>query len=209
MQGIVATNQAMSSIATKTVALCAILLFGMVESFASTDTPPRILREPVFGLRYESAKIRFERLPPSAIASCPALSDDENGSAVWFVFGKAIDSSSKTYYVIGGYETRTATPYPHQRYQTDGLGVVFSIEGPTCTIIDSARQVFDDRLFDDELPQPMLKLLARDVTERLVRAFGGDDRLETEFARQRIDRETLPPELAQALQPYLTRSARR
>ncbi|TXG00705.1 type VI secretion system tube protein Hcp [Massilia arenae] len=205
----VATSQAMSSIATRTIALCALLLCSMVESWASTDTPPRILREPVFGLRYESAKIGFERLPPSAIASCPTLSDDENGRAVWYVFGKASDSSNRTYYVIGGYEIRTAAPFPHQRYQTDGLGIVFSIEGSMCTIIDSARQVFDDRLFDDELPQPILKLLAHDVTARLVRAFGGADRLETEFANQRIDRDTLPPELAQALQPYLTKSARR
>lgn len=185
------------------------MLFNMMEAVASTDIPPRILREPVFGLRYESAKIKFERLPSSAIANCPTLADDENSRAVWYVFGQASDSASKTYYVIGGYEIRAGVPYPHQRYETEGLGVVLSIEGSTCTIIDSARQVFDDRLFDDELPQSILKRLAHDVTKRLVGAFGTAGRLETEFANQRIDREALPPELAQALQPYLTEAARR
>lgn len=181
----------------------------MMEAIASTDIPPRILREPVFGLRYESAKIQFERLPASAISSCPTLADEENSRAVWYVFGQARDSSNKTYYIIGGYEIRESVPYPHQRYETDGLGVVFSIEGSSCTIIDSARQVFDDRLFDDELPQPILKSLAHDVTKRLVRAFGSADRLKTEFANQRIDWQALPPELAQAMQPYLSEAARR
>jgi hypothetical protein len=48
----------------------------------------------------------------------------------------------------------------------------------------------------------MLKALAFDFAARTVKAFGGADRLRAEIKAQRIDFNSLSPELQEAFRPY-------
>jgi hypothetical protein len=183
-----------------TAALTAIISSGVLAA----EPGPRILNEPVLGLRYETARVKFDSLPAHALANCETMQDSEYSKGVWFIYARATDSSGRTYYVSGGYDIQKDAP-KHLKYETGGLGAVFFTDRGSCTYIDMARQVFDDRLFNDELPESVLKLLAADVAKRLVIAFGGADKLRIELRNQHIDKDTLPPELLAALRPYFTK----
>lgn len=170
------------------------------SAFAA-DPGPRILNEPVLGLRYEAARVKFDSLPAHALANCETMRDNEHGRGIWFIYAQATDSSGKTYYVSGGYEIRN-DERGYARYRTGDLGAVFSTEGETCNYIDTARQVFEDRLFDDELPESVLKQLAADIPKRFAKAFGGAEKLRAELRKQHVDKAALPPELLSELRPY-------
>lgn len=163
---------------------------------------PNVLREPVLGLRYEPANVNFDPLPDDAIANCETLQNDANRRAVWYLFARTTDASSRTYYIIGGYEISTHIPPGRSKFDTDGLGVTLFTEGSQCTVIDTARQVFDDQLYDEEMPQQTLRALANNLAERLLRAYGNPDRLRRELRNQHVDQDTLPVELKESLEPY-------
>lgn len=193
----------MHSIVLKRLITAVLLVFSSAGVLAA-DPGPRILSEPVLGLRYEAARVKFEPLPAQALANCESMQDNEHVRSVWFIFAQATDSSGRTYYVTGGYDIRKDAPN-HLKYETGDFGAVFFTDRGTCTYIDMARQVFDDRLFDEELPEAVLKSLAADVARRLVKAFGGPDKLRAEFRNQHVDKDALPPELLAALKPYLSK----
>jgi len=163
-----------------------------------------VLQEPVLGLRYEIAKNRFDTLPGSELVNCETLQDDNNRSATWYIYGKVKDPTGRTYYVAGGYETVHNAIRNEGRYETTNLGAVFYIEASKCVYLDEARQTFEDRIVNDDMPQHVLQALAVDIASRLQRAFGGADRLKVELRNQRIDVQSLPTELKQAFQVYGT-----
>ena len=171
-------------------------------SVLAADPGPRILSEPVLGLRYEAARVKFDSLPAHALANCETMRDNEYGRGIWFIYAQTTDASGRTYYVSGGYEIRN-DERGYARYRTGDLGAVFSTEGDSCNYIDTARQVFEDRLFDDALPESVLRQLAADLSRRFEKAFGGADRLRAELGRQHVDSDALPLELHDALRTYL------
>ena len=193
----------MHSIALERFAITA-LITCISSTVLAAEPGPRILNEPVLGLRYETARVKFDSLPTHALANCETMKDNEHRNGVWFIYAQAIDSSGRTYYVSGGYDIRKGAP-KHLKYQTGDLGAVFFTDRGTCTYIDTARQVFDDRLFDDELPQSVLSSLAVDIARRSVKAFGGAGNFRAELRNQHIDKDALPPELLEALKPYLSK----
>lgn len=190
----------MHSIAVKHIVTAA--LFACNSNVLAAERVPRILNEPVLGLRYQTSHVKFDPLPVHALANCETMKDSENSDGIWFIHAQATDSSGRTYYVSGGYEIRKDALKP-PKYETGGLGAVFFTDRGACTYIDTARQVFEDRLFDEELPAAVLESLAADVARRLVKAFGGPDRLRAELRNQHVDKDALPPELLAALKPYL------
>jgi hypothetical protein len=185
----------------KFISTAALAVFANCSALAA-QPGPRILTEPVLGLRYETSRVKFDPLPPPALANCETMRDNEYGEGVWFIYAQASDSSGRTYYVSGGYEFHTDPP---TRYETGGHGAVFFTDRGSCTYIDTARDVFTDRLFDDELPESVLKALADDVAKRLVKAFGSADKLRTELRNQHVDKDALPPELLKALKTYFSK----
>lgn len=162
---------------------------------------PRVLSEPVLGLRYEAARVKFEPLPGQALANCKNLGHNEEWQSVWFIYAQAQDASGRTYYATGGYDiSKNAQGKP--RFTTGDEGLIFFTDRGACTTLEQVRQTFDARLFDDEITEPILKLLAADFAKRLERAFGGAAQLRTELRNQHIDKEALPTELMEALKPY-------
>lgn len=167
------------------------------------ESPPRILQEPVFGLRFEAAKVQLDALPNEVMALCPGLSNEQEQMRLW-TYAIARDAA-RTYYVVGGYYIRHDPKRPESpSYVLDTLGAVFYVQGTECVLTGPARETFDARLFD-ETPRPILQQLAADLSLRLTRAFGGSDQLATQFQNQHIDSSTLSPELREAFQRYLTK----
>jgi hypothetical protein len=193
----------MHSIALNRVITAALAVLTSCSALAA-EPGPRVLTEPVLGLHYETSRVKFDSLPAHALANCETMRDNEYGKGVWFIQAEATDSSGRTYYISGGYEVRNDAP-KQRPYETGGLGAVFFTDRGTCTYLDTARAVFEDRLFDDELPESVLKLLAADVAKRLVKAFGSADKLRKELRNQHIDKDTLPPELLAELRPYFVK----
>ena len=155
----------------------------------------------MLGLRYEAALVKFAPLPNSVLANCEKLKDAEEWQSVWFVYAQAQDSAGRTYYATGGYDISKKSPGRPQ-FTTGDEGLIFFTDRGACTTLDQVRQTFDARLFDDEITEPVLKLLAADYAKRLERAFGGAAKLRTELRNQHIDKEALPTELMEALKPY-------
>ncbi len=191
----------MHSIVLKYIASGALIIFS--SSLFAAEPGPRILSEPVLGLRYEAARVKFDLLPAQALSHCETMQATKYRRSVSFIFAQAEAPSGRTYYISGGYEIRN-DERGYARFQTGNLGAVFFTEGKSCTYIDTARQVFEDRLFDEELPESVLKLLAADIPKRFEKAFGGADRLRAELRKQHVDKSALPPELLASLKPYFT-----
>ena len=181
----------------------AILTMSSFSALAALPSP-RILSEPVLGLRYEAARVKFDPLPSQVLANCEDLNDNEDWKSVWFIYAQAQDSSGRTYYATGGYDISKKPPQK-PRSNTGDEGLIFFTDRGSCTTLEQVRQTFDARLFDDEITPSILKLLAADFAKRLERAFGGAAKLRTELRNQHIDRDSLPPELLEALKPYFDR----
>jgi len=194
-QAIESTNQIMYSTALKKIVTSAILFFTGYACFAS-NTPPRILKEPVLGLRYDISNTRFESFPTNETAKCET---NDNMTSIWFVYGKYKTNSGRTYYILGGYDI-WKKPEPNQpKYEADEYGGVFFIEGDKCVYIDEAKQTFIDRVINDEMNLQILQGLASDYAARLGKAFGGTERLRMEIHNQNIISDDLPTEIRSAL----------
>jgi hypothetical protein len=180
--------------------LTSILTAATCSALAALPSP-RILIEPVLGLRYEAAQVKFDPLPSQVLASCENLNDNDDWKSVWFIYAQAQDASGRNYYASGGYDIAKHSP-GKPAFTTGDEGLIFFTDRGSCTTLDQIRQTFDARLFDDEITEPILKLLAADYAKRLERAFGGAAKLRTELRNQHIDQEALPQELHQALKPY-------
>lgn len=191
----------MYSIALKQGAISTLLFFASCACLAS-DMPPRILQEPVLGLRYEISKNKFDTLSKRELVNCDTFQDDENRSATWYVYGMFKEATGRTYYVSGGYETVHDPKRKEDKYETRNFGAVFFVDANKCVYLDEARQTFEDRIFNDEMPADVLQGLAFDVADRLQKAFGGAEHLKIELRNQRIDLDQLPLELKAAFRPY-------
>ncbi len=164
------------------------------------DGPPRMLREPVFGLRIDAANPKLDLLPDEVRDKCSEIANNDQWTGRLWVYARAHDADA-TYYVVGGYFERHHPDRGESRYWLDTYGGVYRIEGAKCLGVGPAREVFDVRPFD-ETPQPVLKALADDLASRLARAFAGQDRLRTKMRSHRVDFGTLSPELREAFKAY-------
>lgn len=193
----------MHSIDLKHIVGAAVLSLASASSFAALPSP-RILSEPVLGLRYEAARVRFDPLPPEVIANCENMDGNDEWKSVWFIYAQASTPSGRTYYASGGYDiARNASGKPD--FLTGDAGLVFFTDRGACTTLEQVRDTFDARLFDEDITEPVLKLLAADYAKRLERAFGGKAKLRTEMRNQLVDEDALPIELREALKPYLSK----
>jgi len=194
----------MSSIATKL--LLTIVLFvltGVVNAGGQNSGSPRYITDPVLGLRLPLKSADLDTLPSQVEKLC----EEENST--WtghqWLFGMTQEGTT-TYYLVGGYFTRRHVARGQERYFLPVQGGIYEVTGLQC-VDDPAREVFDVRDLD-RIPQVVLQRLAKDLASRLVRAFGSQDRLRDELAKQHADGGKLPPELREAFAPYLKRVAR-
>ena len=189
-----------------TVHKCCLVLvfFAFASSSAYAERPPRILQEPLLGLQYDHTKVKFEPLPHRLAAGCRALNDEGDSHGVWFVFARASDASGRAYYLLNGYEVDSHPTPDYPRYTTEGFGIILGVDGDKCEVLEAdARQLFKDRLFDDEFSFDMMQRLATDFAARLSKAYGGKERLRVQLVKQRIDLTKQPEEIRHALRDLL------
>jgi hypothetical protein len=183
----------------------AAILFTVSTAAAAmgSDKPPRFLTVPVLGLRLPLERINLEAFPDELRVKCGQIEDEYRTSRLW-IFGRAGDAAKK-YYVLTGY-TKRLQPEPGQRlYEYWADGVVFTVQGDKCGG-DGAGETFEthdpNADNDGNVPDAILRELARDLAARTVRAFGGPERLRAEIKNQRIDFNQLPSDLQEAFRPY-------
>lgn len=167
----------MKSIAASILAL---LLVGLTPATGAGQTLPRVI-DPIFGLAYDSAKIRFEEAT-DADTRCPELVNARWGRRAW-VFARSIEPSG-TYTVLGGLYERRAPPAKGEgRFETDPKGVLLREHDSRCELIGPAREVFEYPV--DGITAETLRALARDAVSRYATAFGGRPKFLTALARAR------------------------
>jgi hypothetical protein len=142
-------------------------------------------------------------MPAPVLAKCREILADKLSRAVWYVHGQARDASGRTFYVTGGFEEMLDGRPKSRRFLTEEPGMMFYTDARTCQYIDPARRVFDAPDFKKILTPPILKQLAVDAVRRLEQSFGGAEKLKQELSNQRVNLEALPPELHDAMLPYL------
>jgi hypothetical protein len=163
------------------------------------EGPPRILREPLLGLRYDSSVVRFPSLPTEVRALCPTLRDTENIRGKWYIYGSTTTGAGESYYIAGGYSVRSHPRPPDlPEFELDDNGVIFKIEGGHCTVFEEAARAMFEPFLTGEIPPVVLHALANDCVARLVQAFGSVNRLEAAVQTQRIAVDKLPNDLRQA-----------
>jgi len=181
----------------------AFLTFINYSAFAALPAPD-VATDPVLGLRYETARVRFDPLPKHAIANCEYMNDEPGWKSVWFIHAQAQDSSGEIYYVIGGYDIGSNAAGA-QKFFTNVYGLIVVTDRGTCITLDETRQTFEAKPFNGEIKRPVRKLLATDYARRLERAFGGAEQLRTEMRNQYVDKDTLSLDMQRALKAYLPR----
>jgi hypothetical protein len=174
---------------------------GVVQA---ADHSPHVLRDPLLGLQYDQLRVQFESVPADLISACPTLADRETIKSNWFIYARAGDSESTTFYIVGGYSVRTIPRPPDlPRFEMDAPGVIFSIEDGKCTVFEEpALEMFRPRLAG-EISDRVLSALARDHANRAVAAFGGTAKLLELVRKQKIAIDQLPSPLRKAYSAIL------
>lgn len=194
----------MPSTAIKRIAAAALFAISTTAAATGSDKPPRFLTVPVLGLRLPLEGINVEPFPEDLRVKCPQLYDAELYTSRVWIFGRARDAA-RTYYVLTGYFKRLNKDPDRKLYEFWDNGAVYTVTANKCGGDDAGEtfDVHDPNAPDDgNVPVPILKLLALDLAARTVKAFGGADQLRAEIKKQRVDFDSLSPELQQAFAPY-------
>lgn len=128
--------------------------------------------DPIFAIRYDPRKIKFETLPASLIKRCPELRG--RYSAAW-VYGHIVSTDAQ-YFIISGLmkefdeETGTAKGSVHP----DETGLIVAVRGSSCAIKaqDSFYGADDAPVWT--LSESTLNDFASDTLRRYAAAFGGE-----------------------------------
>ncbi len=195
-----------STVTRKLLAVCA-FAFNTAAAAAGSNQPPRFLTVPVLGIRLEVAGLKLAPFPEELAANCAQISDPERYTSRMWIFAKAKDAAT-TYYILAGY-SKWRNPRPDQRpYDVPEYGIVLIMRGNTCGG-DEAGDTFGtpDPNADNNgnVPIPILRELARDLAAQTLHAIGGPEKLRTEIRSQRIDFNSLPPQLQEVFGPYFSK----
>jgi hypothetical protein len=158
------------------------LVLALAAAAVAGQELPATAQEPVFGLRFPSARVQFEPVPPEVLTACPVLAP-ENGERVAWMLASAREDKRRVV-VLGGFHVRRGTGGEAPRAEPDARGAVVDIGPGGCKLLGPARQVFDTR--PPELPAPLQEQLAADLAERYGRAFGNLDHLRDILQRRRV-----------------------
>lgn len=154
------------------------LLVGLMPVPGIGQTLPRIT-DPIFGLTYDSAKIRFEEAA-DIVTRCPELVNERWGRRAW-TFARSSEPSG-SYMVLGGlYERHEVPAKGEKRFETDPKGVLLREHESKCELLGPAREVFEYPV--DGVTTETLRALARDAVARYATAYGGRPRFLAALAR--------------------------
>jgi hypothetical protein len=143
---------------------------SVVEVRAASPAPNAV--DPVFGLSYQPAKVRFEAAPANLLSICPELENARWTRKLW-IYAQTDGPHGRVLVVGGFYAARppAARPPSALKLETDPKGAVIETTATGCTLLGPAREVF--RYPDDLVPPTVLRALAADLVKRYRTAFGG------------------------------------
>jgi hypothetical protein len=190
------------------LAAVTLLTISAAASASSSDQSPRFLTVPVLGLRLPLDRLNVDKFPEDIRATCDQLADDALYTGQLWVFGTAKDAAS-TYYILTGYfKRRRPDPDGERRlYEVWDTGFVLTRQGARCDgedAVETYAEIDPNAENDGNVPNRILRELARDLAVRAVRAAGGPERLRAAIKEQRLDYNQLPLELQEAFRPYFT-----
>jgi hypothetical protein len=192
-------------------AAAALVALSATAAASSSNQPPRFLTVPVLGLRLPIERLNVDKFPEDIRTRCDQIADDERYTGQVWIFGSAKDATSTYYLLTAIFKRRSPDPEGERRlYESSENGLVFTVKGGKCGGDDAVEtfEVHDPNAeLHDNVPDAILRELARDLAARTVRAFGGPEQLRAEVKNQRIDFNSLPRELQEAFAPYF-RAAR-
>lgn len=153
----------------------AVLAVCLSQHVFAEARAPKVVRDPVFGLRFEVAQERIDALPAAVGDACHELVNQRYDRLNW-TFAR-YESGAARYYIIGGYMVyRDPVPKGETKYLSDDRGILLKMSGSTCQLIATAGEGLTD--YDEpEPPQAVREGLAADLRLRLARASGGDRQL--------------------------------
>lgn len=114
------------STASKSISL-ACLISASLTAFAQNS--PRLMQDPVLGLRYQAGKIQLDALPGEVQSACPVV-NAEWDRHLW-VYASTRDGA-KSYYVVGGYFVHRQQSASAPRFEADVRGGGF--RGEECAL---------------------------------------------------------------------------
>jgi hypothetical protein len=200
----------MPSTVIRRIAAAALFAISTTATAATgSDKPPRFISVPVLGLRLPLDRLNVDQFPEDIRAKCPQLYDEERYKSYMWIFGRAKDAAS-SYYVLAGYYKRNNPGPGRRKYEFSEQGTVYTVIGNKCGgdgADETFRSLDSNADNDGNVPDHVLKLLADDLAARTVKAFGGANKLQAAIIAQRIDFDSLSPELQEAFKPYFPAAA--
>jgi hypothetical protein len=167
--------------------------FGFISMTTGGQTR-RLMDDPLFAIRYDTAKVHFESMPISLVKRCPDL---RNRYTDAWIYGHT-ETMDAEYFIVSGLvkyfdeETGKETGvYP------DIDGLIIAIHGPTCSVEaeDSFYWMKNSPVWN--LPEAAL---AADALQRYAKAFGGKRTFLKNVPTK--DRENLAPEMRKQLEIF-------
>lgn len=134
-----------------------------------TVTTPVMMDDPLFGLSYDTTKIRFERLP-AAVAKKADL-----GTQPQWIYARSTRDGTTLTIVSGFLRVESDEPGSKEFSIEPDFGAVLRSKGDTVEVLG-----VPDRLYGDEAivtPDELEPLLA-DAVKRYIAAWGGKDGLQ-------------------------------
>jgi len=148
------------------------------------------MSDPLFGISYDTNKIRFERLP-AALARKAELSKD----LPQWIYARS-ESAAGTFYIVSGFlRVESDDPaHPGSTVEAD-FGAVLRQNGDKVEVL-----CVPDLLFDKDSPVPAAELqpLLADAVKRYVAAWGGKPALQAELSGIK-QKDVVPVALHEAL----------
>ncbi len=172
-------------------ALAGCAAVGAADS-ASKKAPamPVTMSDPLFGIAYDTTKIRFERLPAAT-----ARKADLGAQPQW-IYARS-ESGGATYYVVAGFQRIESDDPAQPGFSMEpDFGAVLKDKGGKVDVLG-----VPDRLYGDDAivsPQELKPLLA-DAVVRYIKAWGSKEALQKELQGY-DDPSIVPVSLREALQ---------
>ncbi|HVH32721.1 MAG TPA: hypothetical protein VM847_01250 [Tahibacter sp.] len=157
---------------------------------AKAAAVPAQMSDPLFGISYDTNKIRFERLP-AALARKAELSKE----LPQWIYARS-ESAAGTFYIVSGFlRVESDDPaHPGSTVEAD-FGAVLRQNGDKVEVL-----CVPDLLFDKDSPVPAAELqpLLADAVKRYVAAWGGKPALQAELSGIK-QKDVVPVALHEAL----------
>lgn len=161
---------------------------GAADAEKKPVPPPVMMSDPLLGLSYDTARIRFERLPDT-IAKQAGL-----GAEPQWIYAHS-ETGEITYYIVSGFQRIESDDPARPGFSVEpDFGAVLRQAGATVDILGVPDLLFDQPPL---LPAGQRDALLADAVHRYVKAWG-KDALQAQLAGMRAD--AVPLALREALQ---------